>query len=103
MVMGAGHLLENRPRKNRRPIEARQAQLAGARIKAVMLLVAVGREDQPGRARFIVEPDGRRNLVGQLRNGLLRQAEGASSESFALALDLDAARLLHPVRPEERS
>ena len=49
------------------PSKRDEAQAAAGRVEAVMLVLAVGVEDQPGGARLVVELDGDAGLEGHLR------------------------------------
>ena len=66
-----------------------------------MAILPVGGEDQPRRARLVVELDPRRDLEG-LRGGLGDgQAERAAAEAGAGPVDDDPPRALAPPRPAD--
>lgn len=67
-----------------------------------MKVAAVGGEDQAGRAALVVELHGHGDFVRHGGDFALVQAERASAEAFAQALDGDTPGLLRPTRAEQR-
>src|SRR5207253_1895657 len=100
LVMRAGKLLEDLPGEDIGPVEERQTEAAAGRVKAIVPILAVAGEDQAGGAGFIVELHRDGDLVGELRQGPLREAESAAAETRARAIRDDPARALAPAVAE---
>src|SRR5690606_22907900 len=100
LVMRRGLVEEHFPAIDVRAFEARQTELARRGVEAVVLLIAVGMENQPCRARFAIQLDADGHFIGNLGQRQFRNAERAAAEALAWLVHEQTPRALLPSRAE---
>jgi hypothetical protein len=99
-IMSARDGLQDGPGENVGAFKTSQTQLAGGGIKAVMPVLSIRSEDQPGGAGFVVEFYLDFHFVGKCRHGPFRQAKRPAAKTFAHSLNADVTIFPRPSRAE---